>query len=216
MKTILAWLSAHPVATWLLTGFDVLAAVIIVCWLAIWLLAFLAIPFYRWRNKDRSGANLSDIVFAVRHDDASDEIVFSWILTNRGKFEARRLRTGASFYANLSEGRVVSWRLNREVAALASGDHVEIAIRVARAELSRQACEFDNGSVSLWCHYSSASPKKPAGNFITTGPRQRFNLAVGQVGGQDCVTVIDLTPVDFHQRLKTELMKKRHLARRRV
>jgi len=199
MKTIIVWLSAHPIVAWLITGFDVLAGLIIVVWLTIWVLAHLFALIHFRRRKDRSGADLSNAVFAIKHDDALDEIVFSWTLTNRGNFGARQLRMGANFRANQKDGQIASLRLTKEMAVLAPGDCVEVAIRIARSELGRQARDFDEGSVGFWCNYSLASPKKPAGGFVAFGPKQRFKLAVGQIGGQNCITVTDLMPIDYFQ-----------------
>jgi len=198
MKTILGWLSAHPIVAWLITGFDVLVGLIIAIWLIVWLLAHLFVLLSSIGRKDRSGADVEGDTFTVMHDESSDEIAFNWALTNRGKFAARRLRAHLNLRSKQKDGSTVNWRLSKEVAALPAGDRVDFTLLIARGELRRLAHAFEEGSVGVFSSYSSAAPKRPPTGF-KMGPRKRFRLAVGPVGGDDCVTVTDVTPIDYYQ-----------------
>ena len=90
---------------------------------------------------------------------------------------------------------VASWRQAQSEFVLAPGARIDIAIRVTRGELARLAAAFKDGDLHLWSHYSLTPPKKAANFFGTYGPPARVKLAVGQVAGQDCVTVVDSTPI---------------------
>ncbi len=192
MKTIVAWVSAHPIVTWSVAG---VAAIAVLLFAA----TVIFVLVQRQRCKDRSGVTLTADLFTAVFDERADEIVFTWTSVNPGKFAARRLRTTVNLRITHGDDLSATWRLSREVTALEPGTHADFALRIARSELIRLARDFKDGNLTMWSYYSASSPKKPAGIYIAPGLRKRFKLAVGQVGGQDCVTLTDPTPVDFYQ-----------------
>ncbi len=183
-----------------LTGLAAGVAGIIIVVAILWVLMFFIATIRSKFDVDRSGASLTISAFTAVHDADNDHMVFTWTLTNRGKFAAKELRLGISVRSTQKDGIAATWRLNRKLGRLNPADHVEVVMPIARGELARLAGDFDNGAVSLWSYYSSARPNRTPNDFGVAGPRMRYKLGVGQVGGQDCVTVTDFQAVDYFGR----------------
>ena len=197
MEVIIAWASAHPILAWSVAG---VAALVVLLALAYGLFVLWVI----WDNIDRSGTKLVSEGFAVLHDKNIDEVAFIWTVRDSGKFAARDLRVWMNVSTKQKAGRTASWRLNRTVAALAPGELIDFDIRVSRSELTRLSRDFDKGTITLWSHYSSSSPRKPPKPFGASGPNAHYTLTVGEIGGEACVTVTDFTPIDPYRRISKD------------
>ena len=194
MDLILRYMAGHPGVAWSIVGAAALLTLFII--LYVLYLLFILLVYIRTRfEKDRSGAKLTVEGFRFEHDEGLDEIQFGWTLVNHGKFAARRLHSNLNLRITQTDGLVVSWQERQNEAALAPGERTDVVVRVTRRELARLAPNFEKGSLHLWSHYSSSRPKKKANFFGAYGPSVRINLAVSQIAGQDCVAVVDPTPL---------------------
>lgn len=189
MERISAWAAAHPILSWSVGGVIALIVLVVLGYgiLRLWM---------NWHRVDRSGAKLIAANLTVHHDIDSDDIVFTCPLHNQGRHAARDLHVGMSLVSRQKAGFTASWRFSRTIAELAPGKHIDFDIRVSRTELARLASNFNTGTIGLWSNYSSSRPHKAINSYGAIGPRVRYALAVGEVGGKACVTVTDFTLID--------------------
>lgn len=191
METIIAWATAHPILAW--SGG--IAALIVVLALAYGVFVLWVI----WVNIDRSGAKLISEGLTVIHD-TNDEVVFTWSVRSTGKFAARDVYIWMNLTSKQTTGRSAAWRFNPKITSFEPGTCTDFDLCVSRGELVRLARDFDRGTISLSWHHSSSSPKKPPKLFGVMGPQVHYALAVGEVGGEACVTVTDFTAIDPYTR----------------
>ncbi len=187
-------MASHPILAWAIVGIAALATLLITLYL-LYLLFAIVLHVLGLLEKDRSGAKLAVETLRFEHDEGLDEIRLGWTIVNHGKFAARRLHASIRLRVGQTDGLVASWRQAKSEATLEPGARTDIVLRVTRRELSRLTRNFKDGSLNLWSHHASTPPKKPANFFGTYGPSVRVKLAVGQVAGQDCIAVIDPTPL---------------------